>query len=76
MFTMYEKEIKMYKQRVNLIKSMIASKGIKQVDIAQELGISVNTIWCWINGKFTSKRITQYFGDKFGESFLKQIEIH
>lgn len=66
----------MNKQRVNLIKSELAKFGIKQVDIAQDLDMSVNTIWCWINGKFTSKRIAKYFGDRFGETFLEQIETH
>ena len=66
----------MYKQRANLIKSQLALLGIKQVDVANDLDIETNSVWSWIEGKFTSERITQYFGDKFGESFLKQIEIH
>lgn len=66
----------MYKQRANLIKSQLALNGIKQVDIAEELGVDPISICSWIAGRFTSERINKYFGDKFGESFLKQIQIH
>lgn len=66
----------MLQQRRNLIKSELAKNGIKQVDIARELGIDPISVCNWIRGQFTSERITRYFGNKFGDSFLKQIEIH
>jgi len=66
----------MIQERKNLIKSELARLGIKQVDIAEALDIDPISVCNWIAGKFTSARINRYFGDKFGEGFLKQIEIH
>lgn len=66
----------MLQRRRNLIKSQLAKFNIRQVDVAQELGINKVSICNWIKGTFTSERINQYFGNRFGESFLKQIEIH
>lgn len=64
------------KERANFIRANLMLDNTRQVDVAKALDVDANTVWSWIEGKFNSRRFTQYFGDKFGEKFLKQIEIH
>jgi len=63
-------------KRANYIKSEMALAGLTQAKAAEELGIKPQSICYWISGRFSSKRIGDYFGEKFGSAFLEQIEIH
>ena len=61
--------------RANFINSELIKKSIKQIDIAKDLKMHKNSVNFWIHGKLTSERITEWFRQKFGESFLKKLEI-
>jgi len=63
-------------KRKNLIKSKIAELGITQREIAKELKINPNSLWRWINqNEFDSAKIENYFRQKFGEQFIRQIRM-
>ena len=66
----------MLKKRIATIKEALEKEKISQGDIARELNITPNAVWFWIHGRMSSKNITQWFQDKFGEGFLQQIEIN
>lgn len=53
------------------IKSLMALKGIKGVDIAARLGVSRVTVSIVITGKGKSKRIQQAIADILGVSYGK-----
>ena len=61
-------------KRKKLIKSKMAELGITQVKVAEDLGLRTNSIWIWIHKGFPSARIENYFKEKFGEGFLKQLK--
>ena len=52
---------------MNTIKELRLSAGLTQEELAQELGISPQTVWGWENGKFSPKGkrlrdVAQFFG--------------
>lgn len=65
----------MLKQRVITIKEALGKEGISQGKVAKELDITSHAIWAWVHGRMASQKITEWFGNKFGQEFLKQIEI-
>ena len=53
------------------VKSLMALKGIKGVDVAAQLGVSRVTVSIVITGKGKSKRIQQAIADILGVSYGK-----
>lgn len=62
--------------RANFINSELIKKNIRQIDIAQDLNLHKNSVNYWIHGTMTSEKITEWFRQRFGESFLKRLEIN
>ncbi len=55
-----DKKTQIDKERKIKIKIALLTKGLKQKDIARELGISSAAVSMFINGKRTSKRFEEW----------------
>ncbi|MDD3149208.1 MAG: hypothetical protein PHV68_00080 [Candidatus Gastranaerophilales bacterium] len=66
----------MLKKRIEKIKEALKKEGISQGDIARELSITSHAVWFWVHGRMSSKNITEWFRNRFGEEFLKEIELN
>ncbi len=64
----------MLTQRVKTIKTELKKNNIRQIDIADDLKIHKNSVNFWIHGKLTSEKITEWFRQQYGESFLTQLD--
>ena len=58
----------------NEIKSLMMLKGIKQVNIAAQLGIRSSTVSGAVNGQRPSKRIQKCIAEELGEDYQKLWE--
>ncbi len=54
------------KERTIKIKTALLLKGLKQKDIAQDLGISSAAVSMFINGKRSSKRFEKWVKENLG----------
>lgn len=53
------------------IKSLLVKHGIKQKDIAAELGLTIGTVSGAINGHFESRRVKQHVADLLQKDYDK-----
>jgi len=49
------------------VKALLVERGIKQKDIADELGVLLSTVSGVLNGHHSSARIKQYITRRLGE---------
>lgn len=64
----------MKEKRVSAIKRELASVGLSQGDVARELNITTHAMNFWVHEKMTSRNIREWFRNKFGDSFIEEIE--
>jgi predicted transcriptional regulator len=53
------------------IKSILVRRGIKQKEIAEELGLDISTVSGCINGHNGSKRIKEYIAKRLNMDYAK-----
>ena len=51
------------------VKALLVERGIKQKDLADELGVLIGTVSGVINGHHSSKRIKQYIAKRLGIAY-------
>ena len=61
-------------KRKKLINSYITASGVKKEDYSNQLGLKFpSTLSRWISGVMASKKIDDFFIEKFGEEYSKKL---
>jgi transcriptional regulator with XRE-family HTH domain len=54
-----------------IVKALLVKRGIKQKDLAEELGVLLSTVSGVINGHHSSKRIKKHIAEKLDKPYEK-----
>ena len=60
-------------ERIDIIDIELIKHKKTKKKIAEDLGLSVNSISNWCNGKMTSAKVYKYFENLCGAEFMRKL---